>query len=369
MVTLAKHRARDLAQDYVSLIAGRAVELPGIAAFSNLADFDASFHQHHQEFVYPARTANFQNIGLSRLPPGTVVAAREGYPTFVGDTYIEEQLAPWLIEDEGRRAQARLPGTPVQVPAGEYLLAARFGEGTWGHWLAEILPRIVVAEHFFPGRFMFVVPGWTTHLNAGMRAYLESIYAYGIDEARLFRIEETHDYAFESLHLLDSVWSDRSMHPDVLDFMRNNLPRGVGGVTGYLPARVGILRKDSARRAISNHAEVETFLRANGFLVMELSDLPFLSQVSLFRNASCVFCVLGSGLTNTLYSPDHVNVIAPAPEAWGDSFFYPLIQARNGRFADVRGTITEGDRNRPADSRFRVDIPTLRRGFEALNLL
>ena len=351
------------------MIAGRAVELPGIAAFSNLADFSSSFHQHHQEFVFPSRIANFQTIGLSRLPAGTVVAAREGYPTYVGDTYIEEQLAPWLIEDEGRRTRARLPRPPAEVSGAEYLLAARFGEGTWGHWLAEILPRIVVTEHFFPGRFTFVVPGWTTHLGAHVPAFLESIYAYGIDEGRLFRIEDSQDYTFESLCLLDSVWSDRSIHPEVVDLMRRGLPRGVSGVTDYLPARLGILRKDSARRNISNHDEVEEFLRANGFFVMELSDLPFLSQVSLFQNASCVFCVLGSGLTNTLYSPDHVKVLAPAPEAWGDSFFYPLIQARNGRFADIRGPITEGDRSRPADSRFRVDIATLRRGFEALGLL
>jgi hypothetical protein len=56
-----------------------------------------------------------------------------------------------------------------------------------------------------------------------------------------------------------------------------------------------------------------------------MSNLSFENQVAAFNAASTVFCVLGSGLTGLIYSPDKVSVIAPAPEDWGDAFFTDLF--------------------------------------------
>ena len=38
------------------------------------------------------------------------------------------------------------------------MIVARYGFGTWGHWIGELLPKIVTVEAAFPGRFSFAIP-------------------------------------------------------------------------------------------------------------------------------------------------------------------------------------------------------------------
>ncbi len=101
---------------------------------------------------------------------------------------------------------------------------------------------------------------------------------------------------------------------------------------------------------------------------MEFEDLSFAQQVCVMRASAAVFCVLGSGLTGVMYSPDQVTVIAPAPEDWTEQFFYPLVQARGGRFADIRGPITRVDPVNRRDSTFRVRMGDLRAALAAVGL-
>jgi hypothetical protein len=240
-------------------------------------------------------------------------------------------------------------------------LLARFGEGTWGHWLGEILPRATLAEHFFPGKFAYVVPAWTT--TAGSTKFadsvLESLRAYGIGEDRIYRLIEDTGYRFRSLSTVTSVRADRAMHPEALELMRTNVVLVPESFTGYFPARMAMLRKAVKRRGVANALAVEQLLNQLGFFCLEIEDYSFSAQVALFRAATTVLCVLGSGLTGLIYSPDHVNVVAPAPENWGDSFFYPLVQQRAGKFIDIRGPIEGLDPVLRRDSTFTVPLDEL----------
>jgi len=159
------------------------------------------------------------------------------------------------------------------------------------------------------------------------------------------------------------------MHPQVLNLMRTKVIAKSSAFSGYLPSRLALLRRDVGRRGISNFEEVERALKFRGFLITETQEMPFQAQVAIFRSTQDLFCVLGSGLTNLIYSPDEVNVIAPAPEGWGDSFFYPLVQARKGNFADIRGNCTEIDWNVRRDSRFSVPIEQLEIALDVMGIL
>lgn len=346
------------------------VVLPNAAIFSNLAAFDPAFAYHHHYVVYPARTATANAIALAAFPPGSLVLAREGYPTLVGDALVDEQLAPWLREQPDRLAALLAEARPEVEIDVECVLLARYGEGTWGHWLGELLPRAVVAEHFYPGRFHYAVPEWTTRPDEpGLPAsVLGSLRAYGIPQDRLVRLAADSNYRFRALATVTSVRSDNVMHPGVLDLMRANARCDPAAFGADRPARVALFRQDVGRRGIANAEEIAPILAAAGFTHLEMGNLSFDAQVAVFRAASSVFCVLGSGLTGLIYAPDGVNVIAPAPENWGDSFFYPLVQLRAGTFADIRGPIEREDPVNRRDSTFRVPVGALREVLEMLGL-
>ena len=68
-----------------------------------------------------------------------------------------------------------------------------------------------------------------------------------------------------------------------------------------------------------------------------------------------IFGVLGSDLTNLIYSPAGVKVISVAPATFGDRFFYALILSREGQQIDLRGPITVPDQAIAHLGTFRVD--------------
>ncbi|HEY4171772.1 MAG TPA: glycosyltransferase family 61 protein, partial [Rhodopila sp.] len=134
---------------------------------------------------------------------------------------------------------------------------------------------------------------------------------------------------------MTSAWSEeRVLHPEVAMLMREQGPRDRDPSPGWL--KVALLRRTARSRNIQNIAAVESLLVANGLTLVDIERLNFRQQVDLFKNASAIVCVLGSGLSGLIYAPRGVQVLTVAPGEWGDLFFYSMIQERDAIFADVR---------------------------------
>lgn len=134
-----------------------------------------------------------------------------------------------------------------------------------------------------------------------------------------------------------------------------------------LPRRVALLRTDApGRRQIANKDEVNELLRSLDYEMAAPGSLGFLEQVRLFRSASDIVSVLGSGLTGLIYAPAGVRVMALAPDMFGDRFFYALTVLRDGLWADVRGPVAERHEHIAHHASFTVDLEDMKRGFAAL---
>ncbi len=343
--------------------------MPSALVYSNFDRFDQAAKSFHKR-VHAARTPALSAVDLVWWPNGALVFGQEGFPARVGDAWIDEQFPPWFRNDPARADALLAARPPCEDIDRECLLLARFGEGTWGHWLGELLPRAVLAEAAYPGRFSYAVPAWTTVPDTpGLSAsVLQSLQAYGIGEARLVRLESDRNYRFRTLACVTSVRSDSAMHPGALDAMRSDVRIDPALLGDDRPDRIASLRTGMGRRCVVNAGPVARELARRGFLRVEFETLSFARQVSVLRSSKSLFCVLGSGVTGVIYSPDHVNVIAPAPENWRNTFFYPLIQARAGKFADLRGPIHERDPVLMRDSSFRIRLGDLSEALAAVGL-
>jgi capsular polysaccharide biosynthesis protein len=350
----ARASLSSMAIERVRLARGVSYRMPSALAYSNMATFDEQFALHLARDVYSDRVAHVQPLDLVRLETATIYPENE-YVVSVGLVAIEEQSMPWAI---GRSKPQNKEEAMVTVNTPKHreeilqdtVIIARFGAWTWGHWLGELLPKIVVIEAAFPNRFFFAVP---QNYNAPeWQNFGHSIAAYGVPPQRLVLLQPDRAYVLNRAWALTSIWSDHAMHPAAAELMRTSL-RTPAGSEG--PGKVALLRNGADQRRLENWDEIAALLSGEGYAPVDIAQLSFVDQVRTFRNADALFGTLGSGLTGLIYSPVGVAVTSVAPALFGERFFYALVVDRRGRYADVRGPIVNPDPNIPHRGSFAID--------------
>ena len=338
---------KKLIEDPVTIFASQIAEWPRVVAYSNYAavcDEATTISFRKADDLSRFRVPE---VFIGRYPPGATVLGGDSFWVLVGQSLVREQifissrLLPNFAPDPDARVAALRAAVSDTVDIEEEcLLLARYGWGTWGHWLNEILCKAVVAEATFPGRFRYVVP--TSIAQEGTdrnfaTAMTESLRAYGIAERREIRIEPGKNYRFQSLFDVGgcTMWarSGAILHPAVSSLMRERLsdtpPRADSPLLG--------IERHSTMRHLLNAQEVNRELSAKGFVFIDPLALGFRDQVAYFRGAKTVFSVYGSGLANILYSPPGIGVLTCGPVHWGDTYFMYTVKERRGTYVDVRG--------------------------------
>lgn len=336
---------RELTSDHVSVFPAETVDFSNPLVYSNAEETcSQQFQRHLLDAIAPTRIP-LPEVFIGRYDSGTVVLGSDSFWVTTRKTLVAEQIIPYFAEHLlplfERDPQAKLrhlkAAARETIEIGEEcLLAARFGYGTWGHWINEILPKAVVAETVYPGRFRFVVPASVTQRGAERSfatAVVESLAAYGIAEDRLIRIEVEKNYSFCRLFDVGGCGMWNIAHPRVLSLMRDHL----GKIHPERNCELLALTREDNPRNIHNETEVNALLRELGFRFIDPLREPFERQISHFKGANVIFSVYGSGLAGVIYAEEGIGVLACAPANWDDTYYIPVIQERRGLYADVRG--------------------------------
>jgi hypothetical protein len=340
----------------VRLAQPASYRVPGCAVYENISDFDPAFAQLMSQHVYVDRLADLKAIDLVALGTANLHPSAD-YTVTVGLSLVEEQVPPWY--GEATRA-AIIADRPIEEIGGEVVVVARYGFWTWGHWLGELLPKLVMVEAAFPGRFRFVVPD--TGDVPKWKNFRDSIRAYGVSSDRLTLVKPGKTLRLKTAWAVTPIWSDSVMHPAAAELMRCAAPQKAIGTA----RKIAIFREQGDARTLVNWSEIAERLFSHGYELVEMAGLDFETQVQLFREAQAVFSTLGSGLTGLIYAPVGVRVLSVAPHLFGDRFFYALVADRRGRYADVRGPIVTPDPNIPHRGSFSVDPYRIAAGLDAL---
>lgn len=359
-----------LAEANEELFPARKIALPTVLVHSN-ADLCDQPSVTFETLCgpYRAREAMLEPVLLHRMPSGTTVLGGNSFLVRTGDCLVQEQISPLTENLPSLLESIALHARKTETISEPCVLVARFGEATWGHWLAEILPAAIVAEHVHPGRFRYVVPGYTTRpgkIRDFATAVMESLAAYGIGEDRLLRLDDARNYRFTDLRIVGGLWSSAVLNPAVVELMRTTIvspvPKPAKG-----SRRIALLRAQGSNRSLFNHADVVTFLEKKTFMPVDLNALTFLEQVAMFRHAEDICGMLGSGLTGLIYARDGVRVLSIAPADWFDFYFYMMVQLRGGTYVDFRGPVVWNGTGLRRDAPIVVDPAQLEQGFAALS--
>lgn len=316
------------------------------------ADAENAHHWRRIMAANAARQVTQPAVCLCRYPPATVVDGHPEtrYSVLSAGHLVHQQIPDDVADPAGLAAAIAARGRDAPLIEAPCLLAARYGDVVWGHWLLEMLPKIIVAEHFFPQKFTYVIPSrldppGETRRSAYFAAVADSLQAYRIAPHRLLRLPPGRALQFAALFDISGISSRAAAephfgpHPQVIALMNNGI---VVAGDASLPPRPYITRNSGDARQLANADEVAAILAQHGYHAVDLTALAFSRQVALFRQARCIAGVLGSGLAGLVFARPQTRLVTLAPIHWLDQYFPNIIQKRHIRHTDLRGRPSDG---------------------------
>jgi capsular polysaccharide biosynthesis protein len=317
--------------------------------------------------LYGEHRVAFDDVRLVTLPKGTRLCGGRNFILVTDDSIVSEQVPPkeYVPDECTLNAIIAEPKDRVNV-AEECLLVSRIGIMTWGHWLGELFPRVLLSEAVYPGRFKYVMPqdiyNWEATRNV-WNSIWETLAHVGISRDRIFRVWYDRDYVFDHLHGVTSVLTQEDFHPHFISKMRETF---MEPKARFSRRKIALLRTESPARNITNIGDVFEILKAYNFEFIEIGRLPFAEQVHVFSTAHTVVGVLASGFTGLMFCPNNVRVLSFAPQGYTNGFFYSIMRNICARYYDVRGAISRPDMRGNLFSDFYINSQSLQDGLQAL---
>jgi Glycosyltransferase 61 len=368
----ATRPARDLLTAPETLLAAQKVALPDPRVFSNASQAGDAAFARWLHWCNAARHVAQPAVILGRYAPGALLDGSSPYSVLTQNMLVREQSFAPEAELPAIAAALAQHGDGAPEVDRPSLLACHRGSWTWGHWLLDTLPKIVLAERACPKLFTYVVPADILEdpsRSAFVQAVQDSLRAYRIDPARLLHVRAGQFYRFSALFdVADAAaypvhHSLRQMHPGVLAAMREIPHPPPAHPAGSI---VALLRGAASERGLANREHVAGMLREAGAVVLDPADLRFVDQVAAVRGAQTVAGDLGSNLACLIYAPAGTGLLSLAPAGWYDSFFVNVAQLTDVAQADVRGVSLPSPAANPAKDSWYVDPAQIVRGLEVL---
>ncbi len=205
------------------------------------------------------------------------------------------------------------------------LLTGGGGNFNYWHWLFDVLPRIYILEnsqnfnskinfYLFPSLERKFQNETLDILNIAKEKRLSSKNVRHVYAEKI--IVTSHPYAIENKPLSDSL----KMPVWIFEFLRNKFLKNDKNLAkNDLPKKIYINRKDSlVPRYIINENEVSNCLIENGFTSITLSDLSFIEQVQLFKNADYIAGLHGAGFANIIFCKPDTKILELKPISAGE---------------------------------------------------
>lgn len=226
--------------------------------------------------------------------PDGVLGEHPVYPAYVGEFYESGGIDAFGYPVVVRRRRVSRPAYVV----------THFNMRTYGHFLLEVLPKLLVIERLYA-----LGQRWPVVFPASMRP-LRAIVRAACPRLELLIYDDRRETLALPLALLPTLTLSGSGHlHDVSLAMLRLLALRLG--LGARPGRRLFLVRDSwpSFRVLDNEAELRAVAVRYGFEPIRPERLPWGEQVALFASASHVIGEFTSALHNTLFCQPAAKVV------------------------------------------------------------
>lgn len=261
--------------------------------------------------------------GAATMPRVNCYTVRELGVSGIGQLHIDgkliltpETVPPYwrrnMLKDGGKKLahQSALRRRRIK---GHTLVFSGWGLDTYGHFLVEMLPRLLIARQALGdalSRTKVLLPSNTP-------AWLEAMVARALRTPD--PVFERYDPLTEQVVLSSGIIpalpvNESGFHPGqnaLFDDLRSAI---IGSESKPLAPRLFITRalfnnpSTSNRRCLNEFALAEIAAREYGFAILAPETLPWETQIRLMAGASVIAGEFGSGLHGALFAPPETRV-------------------------------------------------------------
>lgn len=308
------------------------VETPAPSVFPNCDQgYLVSPHNRYRfPEIYVATINNAITYGGTNLILADGEVVYHDLYDFERDYTSEELLGRTLIDPKSSRIRWLLHDeAPEPIP-----VAATFVDAcasNYAHWMTEVLPRVALfcAEDRFRGVPIVVNDG--LHKNI-----MESLFLVAGTEHEIITLPIGRALAVNELYLTSVVGyapferrtnklsghSHGMFSPRAFERLRKHLGAlGQKTEKEAWPEKI-FLRRISGTRKVTNTAELEKLLVAQGYVIIEPEKLSFLQQTQLFSKAKVIVGPSGAALANILFAPQCSKVFILISKYPDTSYWY-----------------------------------------------
>jgi capsular polysaccharide biosynthesis protein len=166
------------------------------------------------------------------------------------------------------------------------------GVANYYHWLADYLPRLLVADLFEQ------YSKWPLLLNKPLAPFQqESLELLGISEAARFCVEPGVTVRTPKLLVPTLMSSTTLMHSEAAGMVKDAFPPASQGSH----RRVYLSRRDASTRRLLNEDALIDLLGHYGFETFLPGKMSFQSQIDLCTGAEAVVAVHGAAMANLIF--------------------------------------------------------------------
>ena len=186
----------------------------------------------------------------------------------------------------------------------------------YAHWLLDVVPKLIITSKFYNLRkidfFYFSKLNYFQKETLGFmkispKKFIDSNKYRHIEADNLLAVSHPN-YFKKTLFFAHSNLPSWIVYSLKKFFLKRNLKK-----LNY--KKIFIDRSDSTQKhckLINNH-EIKSFLKKNGFKILQLSKLKLIDQISIFRNCKEIIAPHGAGLANLVFCKSKTKVTEIIP--------------------------------------------------------
>ena len=301
------------------------------------------------------RAAGIYERNTAALPEALIIEIQDAIICNSGQVVTRTSH---LLEDLWHYSQPRTTSMPKEVPFATEVgrLLRKPGDSNFGHWIAEILPRL---QSDLLGAYIgtLVVPASPVSMldfrKESLAIFTETdILPINQGPSRvglltLLTQNSIHSHTHDCQGL-------RALRESVLTSLHPNRPKPF--------RKLFVGRGKQFKRQLLNQDEVASGLDSEGFEVVFPETLTFTEQVRLFSEAQLVMGVGGAALTNVLWLPEGSQVVELQNGVGPEFFFWDLANIVGLDYHLIYGTPI----GTAAHSSFTIDMKLIQDCLESL---
>ena len=242
----------------------------------------------------PVISANIKNAFLV-VEEGIVIKCLN----IVDESLMHPQIRGWY----GFNYLLKPFRSNIKLKDDKYLMVYNhYGVG-YGHWLADVLPRLYVIRDELKNYKIILPNNYNTF-------HFKTLAPFGIKEDQIVYLDKDSTYSVPDITILGHIGATCNTKDDILQEMREFYLTYYIGKKKPVPFRkLYISRAGVTNRMVINDAEVEALVLKHGFEIMHPQNHTFEQQITLFAECKALVGLTGSGLTNMLFMQNGCSVV------------------------------------------------------------